>query len=92
MLAESQLALGNYPSAEEALTNKRVTVLSGELEWKRRDLLCHVLVARKDYEAAARESAGLVAAAVPAVRAVAASQRPSTTSTIPRPHSPRTPT
>lgn len=63
LLAESQLALGNYPSAEEALTNKKVAVLTGELEWKRRDLLCHVLVARKDYEAAARESAGLVAAA-----------------------------
>jgi TolA-binding protein len=63
LLAESQLALGNYPDAEAALTNKRVTVLTGELEWKRRDLLCQVLVARKDYEAAARESAGLVAAA-----------------------------
>lgn len=63
LLAESQLALGNYPDAEAALTNKRATVLAGELEWKRRDLLCRVLVARKDFDAAATESAGLVAAA-----------------------------
>ncbi len=63
LLAESQLALGNYFDAKEALTNKKVAVLTGELEWKRRDLLCQVLVARKDFEAAARESAGLVAAA-----------------------------
>lgn len=63
LLAESQLALGNYPDAEAALTNKKVAVLTGELEWKRRDLLCRVLVARKDWTAAAEESAGLVAAA-----------------------------
>ncbi|MGC3959046.1 MAG: hypothetical protein QM813_14205 [Verrucomicrobiota bacterium] len=63
LLAESQLALGNYPDAKEALTNKRALVLTGELEWKRRDLLCQVLVAKKEYVAAAAESAGLVAAA-----------------------------
>lgn len=63
LLAESQLALGNFPDAESALTNKKVAVLTGELEWKRRDLLCRVLVARKDWSAAAEESAGLVAAA-----------------------------
>lgn len=62
LLAEAQLMLKDYPSAEVALT-KVGSGLPPDLEWKRRFLLCRTLVAANRPEDAERESAGLITAA-----------------------------
>lgn len=62
LLAEAQLALGNYPDANEALrrvgNNGR-----GELDWRRRRLLCRTLLGWGRPKDALVESEGLGAAA-----------------------------
>jgi TolA-binding protein len=62
LLAEAQLELELYPDAEVGL-KKIAGVLGGDLEWRRRDMLCRTLAARGKVEEAATESAGLIGAA-----------------------------
>jgi TolA-binding protein len=62
LLAEAQFRLGKYPDAQATLG--RVGENSGtELDWRRRHLLCQILVASGQLEAAAKESLELIAAA-----------------------------
>lgn len=62
LLAEAQLMLKDYPSAEVALT-KVTAGLSPDLEWKRRYLLCRTLAESGRADEAERESAGMITAA-----------------------------
>lgn len=62
LLAEAQLVLKDYPSADVALT-KVGNDLPPDLEWKRRFLLCRTLAEGNRTEDAERESAGLITAA-----------------------------
>lgn len=62
LLAEAQLALKHYADAEAAL--KQIGPgFSGELDWRRRNLLCQALRGLGRTEDLLRESAGLVTAA-----------------------------
>lgn len=67
LLAEAYLALTNYSHAE-AVLNKIGPAFGGELEWRRRHLLCQALVGSGRPEEALRESAGLITAAEEARR------------------------
>lgn len=62
LLAQAQFELKLYPDAEVTL-HKIAGSLQGELEWQRLDWLCRTLMARNNLEAAATESAQLVAVA-----------------------------
>jgi len=62
LLAEAQLMLKDYPSAQNALT-KVSAGLTPDLEWKRRYLLCRTLAESGRAEDAERESAGMITAA-----------------------------
>jgi len=62
LLAEAQLALKHYADAEAAL-NQAGAGFSGELDWRRRNLLCQALLGLGRTEDVLRESAGLVTAA-----------------------------
>jgi len=67
LLAESHLALTIYFHAEVVL-NKIGPTFGGELEWRRRHLLCQALLGSGRPEEALRESAGLITAAEEARR------------------------
>lgn len=67
LLAEAYLALTNDSHAE-AVLNKIAPTFGGELEWRRRHLLCRALVGSGRPEEALRESAGLITAAEEARR------------------------
>ncbi len=62
LLAEAQLALKNYPDAEAAI-NKIGPGLSGELEWRRRYLLCQALLGAGQAVEARKVSDGLLTVA-----------------------------
>lgn len=67
LLAEAQLALKNFPDAKAALSRIGAT-FGGELDWRRRNLLCQALVGSGQTEEALQESAGLLTAAEDARR------------------------
>ena len=60
--AEAHLAEKRYPEAEATL-NKIGPELRGELDWRRRNVLCRALLASNRPDDAERESAGLLTAA-----------------------------
>lgn len=62
LLGEAQLELKNYYDAAYAL-NQAAAGASGELEWRRRFLLCRTYAESGRNEEASRESVGLIAAA-----------------------------
>jgi len=66
--AEAHLAEKQYPEAEATLNQKIGTELKGELEWRRRNVLCRSFVGSNRPEDAERESVGLLAVAQEARR------------------------
>lgn len=67
LLAEAQLALGDFPGAEVSL-NRVGKGLTADLEWQRRFLLSRVFAGSGRADRAAEESAGMIQAAQGAVQ------------------------